>query len=370
MTQINRRNFLIRTGLVGGAAALGGPALLSACGGSGGGDSDTVRMANWVFYIGDDERPNDTPTLKSFTDSTKLKVNYRTAVDDNDSFTEVNKGNLEKGSDIGYDLVVVTSWMASRWVQAGWVADLPEMANKANVLDRLANPSWDPGRKKSLPYAIGQVGIGYYPDKCGFEIKSANDLLDERLKGRVTLLSEMRDTTGLFMLAEGKDPSKIDLAGAKATMEKLKQARDGGQFRAIKGNSYTEDLELGDVYAAVAWSGDIASLQATNPDLKWVLPAEGAMSFTDTMLIPAGAKNVAGAGKLINHFYDPAVSGPLFESIQYVSPVKGAGDKMSPAASGNPLINPPSAAKIVEFAELSVEEADELSLAFVEATQL
>jgi spermidine/putrescine transport system substrate-binding protein len=393
MTSFNRREFLIRSGLVGGAA-LSGPAFLAACGSSGNktaattttvagevtkptvapiaGGADTVRMANWVLYIGDDEQPNNTPTLKSFTDSTKLKVAYRTAVDGNDEFTEVNRGNLEKKADIGYDIVVVTSWMASRWIANGWVQDLPEASipNRTNVLDRLANPGWDPGRKKSLPYAIGQVGIAYYPDKVGFEITSVKQLLDTKLKGRVSLLSEMRDTTGLFMMAEGRDPSKADIEGTKAAIATIKKARDAGQFRAIKGNSYVEDLDLGDVWAAVAWSGDIASLQATRPELKWILPSDGAMSFTDTMLIPAGAKNVEGAGKLINHFYDPAISGPLFESIQYVSPVKGAGEKMSAKAAGNPILNPPTSAKIVEFADLTEEQAAELSTAFDEATKL
>jgi spermidine/putrescine transport system substrate-binding protein len=196
------------------------------------------------------------------------------------------------------------------------------------------------------------------------------------LKGRVSLLSEVRDTVGLFMLAEGKDPSKVDIAGAKATIEKIKQARDGGQFRKIAGNSYVDDLTSGDVWAAVAWSGDVASIQADQKaankakPVQWVFPADGAMSFTDTLLIPAGAKNVEGAGKLINHFYDPAISGPLFESISYVSPVKGAGEKMSADAGKNPLINPPATAKIVEFADLTDDEADELSKSFDEATKL
>jgi spermidine/putrescine transport system substrate-binding protein len=391
MTSLNRREFLIRSGLAGGAAAIGGPSLLAACGGGGstkttGGDNtdtggeatakpsaskaDTVRMANWVFYIGDDEKPNDTPTLKSFVESTKLKIDYKTAVEDNDSFTEIARGNLEKKKDIGYDLVVVTSWMAAKWIRNGWARDLPEFPNKANVIDRLANPDWDPGRKKTLPYAIGQVGIAYYPDKVGFEITSTKDLLDPRIKGRVTLLSEMRDSTGLFMMAAGADPSKYDEAGALAAIAAIKKARDGGQFRAIKGNSYTEDLSAEDVYAAVAWSGDIASLQAEKPGLKWVLPSEGAMSFVDTMLIPIGAGNPDGAAKLMNHFYDPKVSGPLFETIQYVSPVKGASDNMSTTAAANPLINPPANARIVDFAELTDEQADSLTKAFDEATKL
>jgi spermidine/putrescine transport system substrate-binding protein len=370
----SRRSFLLGAG----AAAVGGPAFLAACGSGGGGGGaagekgSTVNFANWPFYIEDDKKPTSGATLKDFTEATGIKVNYKVAVDDNNDFTEKSRGQLEKGNYIGYDLTVLTSWMVARWIKNGWTEtfDAANIPNKANVLDSQAGPSWDPQRTMSLPYAIGQVGIAYYPEKTGFEITSAKDLLDPRVKGRVTLLSEVRDCAGLFMLANGADPSKADLEGAKKAIDEIKKARDAGQFRAIKGNSYIEDLDLGDVYAAVAWSGDVASIQKDHPDLKWVLPKDGAMSFVDTFLIPKGAKNKAGAEKLINHFYDPAVSGPLFETIQYVSPVKGAGAKMSADAAKNPLVNPPADAKIYEFADLTEEQAEELETLYDEATKL
>ena len=64
------------------------------------------------------------------------------------------------------------------------------------------------------------------------------------------------------------------------------------------------------------------------------------------------------------------MSGPLFETIQYVSPVKGAGDKMTPDAAKNPLINPPDTPKIYEFADLPEDQATELETAYDEATKL
>ena len=369
----NRRSFLLGAG----AAALGGPAFLAACGsgsssGAAGASGSTVNFANWPLYIEDDKKPTKGATLSGFTKSTGIKVNYKIAIEDNNDFTEKSKGLLQKGGYIGYDVAVLTSWMVSRWIANGWVEtfDDANIPNKKNVLANLASPSFDATRSKSLPYALGQVGIAYYPEKVGFEITSVKQLLDPKVKGRVTLLSEVRDCVGLFMLANGADPSKPDLPAAKTAIDEIGKARDAGQFRAIKGNSYIEDLGLGDVYAAVAWSGDVASIQAEHPDLKWVLPPEGAMSFVDTFVIPKGAKNKAGAEKLINYFYDPAVSGPLFETIQYVSPVTGASDHMSAAGAKNPLVNPPADAKIYEFADLSETDAAELDKLYDEATKL
>ena len=115
------------------------------------------------------------------------------------------------------------------------------------------------------------------------------------------------------------------------------------------GNSYTEDLTTGEVWAALAWSGDIASLKQDVPSIEFVLPAKGAASFTDNLLIPVGAKNKAGAEELINFLYDPKNSGPLFEAISYVSPVKGAIDYMGPAGKDSIFVNPPVGAKFYEF---------------------
>ena len=121
--------------------------------------------------------------------------------------------------------------------------------------------------------------------------------------------------------------------------------------------------------AAVAWSGDVAALQKDKPDLQWVLPKDGAMSFIDTFLVPTAAGNKAGAEAMINYLYDPTVSGPLFESIQYVSPVKDAGASMSADAAKNPLINPPADAKIAAFRDFDDAEATEIEAAWAKAIQ-
>jgi spermidine/putrescine transport system substrate-binding protein len=365
---LDRRQFLLRSGLL----AAFGPTLLAACGddGSSSGGNDTLRIATWPFYIEDDQNPSKAPTIKKFVARTGIDVVYKTEVDANDTFTAKYSPDLEKGNGIGYDIVVLTSWMASRWIKNGWTQALDDtkIPNKGNLIDRMQNPPWDPGRTHSLPGMIGQVGIAYYPDKTGFEITSTKDLLDPRLKGRVTILSELRDCLGLFILANGVNPEDVTVAQAKEAIDQIAQARDKGQFRKITGNSYIEDLGLGDVHAAVAWSGDVASLQADNPGLRWVVPKEGAMSFVDTMIVPTGG-NLGPAQQWMDYLYDPAVSGPLFEAISYTSPVKGAADHMSAKAASNPLINPPADAKIHDFRDLSEDEAEELETAFAKATQ-
>ena len=337
----------------------------------GGEPGSTVQFVNWPLYIEGDDGAKS-PTLLGFTKATGIKVNYRPEIDGNDTFFTKYEPYLTKKQGIGADIIVLTTWMAARFIERGFVQplDVSAFPNKANVIDAKADPSWDPGRRFSVPYAIGQTGIAYFPDKVGGRISSISDLLDPRLKNRVSVLDEWRDTVGLFMLDMGFDPSKGDIDQAKLAIDTIKKARDVGQFRKIAGNSYTDDLQTGEVWAAVAWSGDIANLKKDVPGIEFVLPTKGAMSFTDNAMIPIGADNPRGAAMLLNHLYDPAVAGPLYESIVYVPPVKGATKYMTPAGQANTFINPAPDAKLYDFAIIS--EADDQTLAslFVEATQL
>jgi spermidine/putrescine transport system substrate-binding protein len=377
---LSRRDFLVRSGLL----AVGGSSVLAACSSDSGSDSTdsssagsgssgkggVVRIGTWPLYIENDTDPQESATIKAFTKATGIKVEYSSTIDGNDSFTSKYEGDLKAGKDIGFDVVVPTSWMAARWIQNGWTQEIPAdlVPNKANLLDSMANPVWDAGRKFSLPFAVIQTGIAYYPEKVGGDITNLAGLLDPKIKGKVTILSELRDAVGLFLLADGVKPEDASIDQCLAAIGKIKAVRSAGQFRKVTGNGYIEDLRLGDVSACMAWSGDVASIQAEKPDLKWVLPSDGAMSSVDTMIIPKGG-NAEMAAAWLNFLYDPTVSGPLFEAISYSSPVKGAGKSMSAEAAGNELINPAADANLHEFRQLTDEENVTLETAFAEATQ-
>ena len=166
-------------------------------------------------------------------------------------------------------------------------------------------------------------------------------------------------------------PTTATMDQIRAALAVIKEAQDAGQFRKVSGNSYTDDLITGEVWLAIGWSGDIASLKAVDrPEIEYVLPEKGAMSFVDNCLIPLGAKNKAGAEVFLNHVYDPAVSGPLFEAITYVSPVEGATAFMTAAGQTNPFVNPPPGARLYEFRDVTEAEEEEIVTLFAEATQL
>ena len=181
-----------------------------------------LSIFNWPLYIEDDDA-STSPTLKNFENQFGVSVDYQSNIDSNDDFFTKYQPELAAGRGIGADIVVLTSWMAAQMIEDGYVEafDAGSIPNQNNVLADLANPDFDPGRKYTLPYAIGQTAIAYYPDKVGGDIDDVNAFFDPQFAGKVTILDEMRDSVGLTMLGMGFNPQTGTIDQANQAIEKI-----------------------------------------------------------------------------------------------------------------------------------------------------
>ena len=345
---------------VGGAAVVAG---LAACGTSGtAGKKDptaqaatkdlsatekVVSWSNWPEYIDIDDKTQKRPTLDAFTKDTGIKVNYTEDYNDNDEFFAKVKPQLSAGQDTGRDVWCSTDWMVARLIRLNWVQKLDQanIPNAKNLTPSLKDVEFDKGRLYSLPWQSGFTGIAYNPKATGGKkITSMDQLLtDPALKGKVTLLTEMRDTVGLTLLSMGKDPASFTDDDFSAAIDKLQKAKDTGQLKGFTGNEYGKGLASGDIAACTAWTGDVVQLQADNPDLGYALPDTGFMIWSDNFVIPNEAKHKANAEKLINYYYDPAVMAEVEDYVNYIAPVVGAREallKTDPSVAENQLIFP------------------------------
>lgn len=347
MTRSTRREFLQRSAAVG-AGALALPSLAGAAtraAGAARADSKTLTISNWPLYIDIDEKTKRHPSFDAFTKKTGVKVKYLEDVNDNNSFYGKVAPLLRKGQSIDRDIIVLTDWMAARFVKAGWVEKIDKklVPNGKNLQPNLQHPSWDKNRDYSLPWMTFMAGIGYDPKKVGYRITSVDQLLtDKKLRGKVTLLSEMPETTGLVMLSNGDDPEAVTDKAFKAAIAKIKKALDNGQIRQFTGNDYGPLLAKGDVWAAFAWSGDVVQLQIDNPGLQFAIPQAGGIMMADNMLIPKKG-NVELASQFMNYVYDPAVFAGIDDYVAYPSPVAGVEKTLArtdPKILKNPLVFP------------------------------
>jgi spermidine/putrescine transport system substrate-binding protein len=338
---VSRRSFLRGAGLS--AAALGGSSLLAACGTEGakvaaGSCTSTdlsakekaITFSNWIGYV-DPVKASDTSTLEKFQKESGITVDYRNGdVNDNETFFAKVSPQLQDCRSTGRDAFVVTDYMAARMIELGWIqkldhANMPNV--EANLIDFLKSPDWDPNRDYSVPWQSGMTGIAYNSELTD-PVTSFEELLTRPdLKGKIDLLSEMRDTMLFLLLMEGSDPQDFSDTDYAAAIESLQGFVESGQIRRFAGNDYVDDMKSGDVVACEAWSGDVINLLGGGK-YKWVPPEEGFAIWTDNVLVPNKAEHKANVETMMDFYYEPVNAAKLSAWNYYFCPVAGAQDEI------------------------------------------
>lgn len=386
---LSRRSLLGAGALGLGAGALGACAPPEPPEGGGAADLDlpedlsaterTVRWANWTAYLDMDDAGKRYPTLEAFEKESGIDVSYTEDIDDNDSYFNKIAPQLRAKQDIKRDIFTFTDWMANRIIREGLCQplELLRMPNAANLLEPLQEVSFDPGRQHSLTWQSGFAGIGYHKGKVGRELRSLDDLWADDLKGRISVLSEFRDTLGLIMLDQGVDPSQeFTETEFEAAIAEVDKRLSDGFIRRIKGNSYLNDLKGGNAVAGIVWSGDLFVLRAETEDDDWefVIPESGGMLWSDNLMVPITSRHRRNAQAVMNHYYDPKVAAEVAAWVNYVCPVEGAQaemEKIDPELAESPFIFPGedyiADNNIKGFRALSAKEDADYSAAWAEA---
>ena len=368
-----------RRAVLAGAGGLGAAGLLAACGG--GSDSadsaNSVRWGNWPLYLDYDEDTKKYPTLEKFKEQTGISAEYFEDYNDNDEFFGKVQAQLKLGEDIGYDLVTPTDWMAARWIRLGYTQkyDAANIPNKSNILDSLASPSFDPNREQSLTWQGIMSGFGWNVEKNPKGIRTLDELFAPGNKGKIIVLSEMRDTIGIIAQAQGANLQTITEDQFMNAVDFMAKKIADGWIRGVKGNEYAEDLTSGDAAAVIGWSGDMFILKSENEGkFDFAIPESGGTISGDNFLIPStvSAEAKVNAEKLINFYYDPAIAAEVAAYVNYVCPVKGAQaemEKISPELASSPFIFPDDATskKLAVFRSLTPAEETTWGEAFQKA---
>ena len=282
-----------------------------------------LDFENWPLYMDVGKKSTDHPSLDLFTKRTGITVSYHEDISDNSSYYGKIAPVLAAGQNIGADIIVITNgFELENLFERDWLLPLDQsrMTNfYANASSLVKDPSYDRGNVYTMAWQSGITGIGYNPKLTGREITGWKDLLDPKFSGKIGMFNNSEDLAAAAMCAIGVNPETSTPADWRKAADWLIKQRP--LVRKYYDQSYADALAKGDLWATMAWSGDIFLKQADNPDLKFVIPEEGGVIWTDNMCIPVHAQHPLDAMTYMDFVYEPEIAAMLANYINYITPV-------------------------------------------------
>jgi spermidine/putrescine transport system substrate-binding protein len=296
---------------------------------------DVVNFTNWPAYIdiGKDSEGNRTrPSLDLFTKETGIEVVYRANINDNADFYASILPALEAGQDPGHDIIVITNGQELTEMQArGFLIPLDHSLTpnfNENVGAAFEDPAFDPGNKYTMAWQSGMTGYAWNKEFVEGPITSMRDLMNDEWAGKVALFGN-DDTPTLAMIELGINPETSTPEDWEKAAALMQEFNDWGGLRKWDDQGYLTGIENGDLWATMAWSGDIINDILYYPEFasfEFATAEAGGIVWVDNMMIPANAANPKGAIQVMDHYYKPEIAAMLTEWNAYVSPVPAGGE--------------------------------------------
>ena len=289
-----------------------------------------LNFFNWDTYIGEN-------TLSNFNDATGIEVKMDLYADNDELFAKLKGGNP------GYDVIVPTNDTLERMIKADMVIPLDhaKIPNFANVDPAFQDAQFDPGRKFSMPYMWGTLGIGYRKSAVANEPDSWKVLFDsDEYAGAISLLGDQSNVLGAGLKYLGFSWNSVNPDELKKVEELLiKQKKNIKVFADDNGQDL---LAAGEVKLCQEWNGDIKQVMKEDDDINYIVPKEGSLLWQDTLAIPKGAPHPENAHAFINFLLDAQVGKEIAETIQFPTANKAAKELMPEDYKTSPVIFPPA----------------------------
>ena len=287
-----------------------------------------LNFYNWDTYIGEN-------TLANFNEATGIEVKMDLFADNDELFAKLKGGNP------GYDVIVPTNDALERMIAADMVIPLDhsKIPNISNLDEPFRDAQFDPGRKFSMPYMWGTLGIGYRKSEVSGTPDSWKPLFDsDEYAGSIALLGDQSNVLGAGLKYLGFSWNSTNPDELKQVEEML--IRQKKNIKVFADDNGQDLLAAGEVKICQEWNGDIKQLIAEDDDVGYVVPKEGSLLWQDTLAIPKGAPHPMNAHAFINFLLDAEAGREIAETIKYATANKAAKDLAPAEYRDNPVIFP------------------------------
>lgn len=304
-----------------------------------GAGSEELNLFAWSEYV-------PQAVIDGFTKETGIEVNYETYASNEEMLAKLVSGAQR------YDLVQPSEYTVEALIKEKHLLplDKSKLPNLKNLDPQFRNRVHDPELTYSVPWMAGSVGIVVNTEKVKDDIKGYDDVFQERFKGRIVILDDPAEIVSWALVTLGKGPNDVtpeNLALVKPLLERWLPL-----VKVFDSDSPKTPLLNGDVDIGVVWSGEAALLYREDKKFKYVLPAEGAHQFIDSLAIPINAANSAGALAFINYILRPDVSKLISDDFPYTNPNLEARKLISAEDLANPASYPPGTLRLDGFRDV------------------
>ena len=265
MKRISARRMSRRSLLAGAGAAAAGLTIVPRLGWSA--EEAKLNFYNWDTYIGE-------TTLDDFEAATGIAVKMDLFADNDELFAKLKEGNP------GYDVIVPTNDYVERMITADMLEPLDhsKIPNMANITPVFQDAAFDPGRKYSLPYMWGTIGIGYRKSKVSATPESWKHLYEsDEYSGRIAMLGDGSTIVGIGLKYLGYSYNETDPARIKEVEELV--IRQKPHIKAFAEDNGQDLLISGEVDLTMEWNGDILQVMDEDDDLGYSVPKEGGLAL-------------------------------------------------------------------------------------------
>jgi spermidine/putrescine transport system substrate-binding protein len=271
-----------------------------------------LYIFNWTYYTPDS-------VIKGFEKEYGAQVVYDTFASNEEMFAKLKAG----GSN--YDITFPSGDYVSIMIKEGMLApiDHAKIPNFKNIDPAvLAKCSFDPGNKYSVPYYMGAAGIAVNKTKVKNYDRSWSIFGRKDLKGKMTMLDDMREVMGDALAHLGYSVNTLD-DGQLAAAKKLINDEWKPNLLKFDAEAFAKNFAAGDVWVAQGYAENIFAEYdpAKRSDVDFFIPAEGGPMYIDSMVILKGTKNLDLAEKFIDYIHRPENYAAFVDAFGFPSSV-------------------------------------------------
>ncbi|MFN2427702.1 MAG: spermidine/putrescine ABC transporter substrate-binding protein, partial [Candidatus Binatia bacterium] len=304
-----------------------------------------LNLFAWSEYV-----PQD--VIDGFTRETGIQVNYEAYASNEEMLAKLVSGAQK------YDLILPSEYAIEALVKEGRLlpVDWSKVPNARNISEEFRGLPHDPEQRYSVAWMAGSVGIVVNTERIKEPVTGYGDVFQEKYRGRIVVLDDPREIVSWALAVRGRRPNDV-------TAEALAEVRPVLEswlplVKVFDSDSPKTPLLNGDVDLGIVWSGEAAFLYGKDRKFQYILPAEGAHRFVDSLAIPKDAVNPAGAMMFMDYILRPDVSRLISSDFPYTNPNLEARKLLSPEELANPASYPAGNPKLEGFTDIGERAAD------------